>query len=138
MSHCQLFGAAAYYAQLFEESLADFLVAFHRLIREEPEDKLAALEKNLTERTMGQLLDQLKHRIELPDAEILGELTSLKDSRNDLMHHFFRRRKMDVWQADKQLEIVEELATLGLRFKRADAALRGMILALGRAVTCED
>jgi hypothetical protein len=57
-SLCELFGAAAYYAQRFEAALKDFLVVYSQLVNDTA--NADALQTRPTKKTMGHLLRRIR------------------------------------------------------------------------------
>src|SRR4051812_22299718 len=88
------YGSAAQHAQLFEEALGNFLLAYNhiRSDRMSVED-LEALMQNLQGRTMGQLLNQIKAFVTFSEDEPLERMAAALDARNYLMHRWFLDRR---------------------------------------------
>src|SRR5438046_3381432 len=100
------FGAAAYYAQFFEEAIAQFLRTDAQL----PKLQGSRIDTNLDERsldknTMGLLLKRLRTHFEI-DVEIDAVLSEALTKRNYLMHEFFKRRQMHFSSMKKRPEII--------------------------------
>ena len=125
------FGAAAYYAQFFEESLAEFLVTYRRLAEKVHLDSdIQTLEETLHKKTMGALLTELRKVFTIDDAEIDSLLSGALKMRNFLMHEFFRECEPDFSSDLKRLRIFEELIEIGLTLKKAMFAVSGMNAAI--------
>jgi len=128
---CMFFGAAAYYAQFFEESLAEFLVTYRRLAEKVHLDSdIQTLEETLHKKTMGALLTELRKVFTIDDAEIDFLLSGALKMRNFLMHEFFRECEPDFSSDLKRLRIFEELIEIGLTLKKAMFAVSGMNAAI--------
>jgi hypothetical protein len=124
---CMFFGAAAYYAQFFEASLADFLVTYRRLVEKvHLKTEVETLEELLHKKTMGALLHELRKVFTIEDTEIDSLLSDALKMRNFLMHEFFRLREPDFPSDLKRKRIFEELIQIGLTLKKAMFAIRGM------------
>jgi len=92
---CMFFGAAAYYAQFFEEAIAQFLGTYARLPQLEGSTIATKLdEQSLDKNTMGLLLKKLRIHFEI-DVEIDAVLSEALTKRNYLMHEFFKQREKD-------------------------------------------
>jgi len=124
---CMFFGAAAYYAQFFEASLADFLVTYRRLAeKDDLEKEVQSLEETLHKKTMGALLHESRKVFTIEDADIDSLLTGALKMRNFLMHEFFRARERDFPLEVKRKRVFAELIEIGLTLKKAMFAVRGM------------
>jgi hypothetical protein len=124
---CMFFGAAAYYAQFFEASLAEFLVTYRRLAEKAHLDtEIQTLEETLHKKTMGALLSELRKVFTIEDAEIDSLLSGALKIRNFLMHEFFRLREPDFSSDLERQRIFGELIQIGLTLKKAMFAVRGM------------
>jgi hypothetical protein len=129
------FGAAAYYAQFFEESLADFLVTYRKLVnRGLLKHEVETLEATLHRQTMGTLLKDLRSEFTIDDTEIDDVLSIALKKRNHLMHNFFRVRVPDFPNPEKRPEIIGELIETGLILKKAMITVRGMTVGMEQAL----
>jgi hypothetical protein len=129
---CMFFGAAAYYAQLFEEATAQVLKGYRRLaILHDGGIPGDIDEQSLNKNTLGLLLKKLRRHFEL-DTEIDGALSQALGKRNYLMHEFFRRRDKELTSVTKRPEIIRELVEIGLLLKKGMFAMRGIAVALER------
>jgi len=128
---CMFFGSAAYYAQFFEASLAEFLVTYRKLAdKVYLESEIQTLEETLHKKTMGALLTELRKVFVIDDVEIDSLLSSALKLRNFLMHEFFRAREPDFPSERKRHHIFGELIEIGLTLKKAMFAVRGMNAAI--------
>jgi hypothetical protein len=129
------FGAAAYYAQFFEESLADFFVMYRKLVnRALLEHEVETLEATLHRQTMGTLLKHLRTQFTIEDTEIDDVLSLALKKRNYLLHNFFRVRVPDFPNPEKRPEIIGELIETGLLLKKAMVTVRGLTAGMKRAL----
>jgi hypothetical protein len=127
---CMFFGAAAYYAQLFEEATAQVLKTYRGLPSLQDSGIPADLdEQSLDKNTLGLLLKKLRRHFAI-DAEIDGVLSQALRKRNYLMHEFFLRREKQLSSSSKRPEIIRELVQIGLLLKKGMFAMRGMAVAL--------
>ena len=88
------FGSAGQHAQLFEQGLAEFLIAYNRICSDSIAiDDLEAGTSSLRRRTMGQLLRKLSASMlrSRKFRYLIAFHTALK-SRNYLMHEFFLKK----------------------------------------------
>jgi hypothetical protein len=81
------FGSAAQHAQMFEEALGNFLLAYNqvrskKLTAEEMEELTEAIHG----RTMGQLLHELKSRVTFNERDTKERTEAALEVRNYLMH----------------------------------------------------
>lgn len=136
---CMFFGSAAYYAQFFEASLAEFLVTYRRLADKVhlPKD-IQTLEETLHKKTMGALLTELRKVFTIDDTDIDSLLSGALKMRNYLMHEFFRAREPEFPDAEKRRGIFGELISIGLTLKKAMFAVRGMNAAIQRYLEADN
>jgi hypothetical protein len=139
-SLCELFGAAAYYAQRFEAALKDFLLVYSQLVNDTA--TADALQAMLEKKTMGHLLRRIRDvviiRSDWPD----GLLDHALERRNYLMHEFFLKHEQELRVPDAQPRLAQELAELGYALKAALIMTRGMTNAIQQALEhlerCDD
>jgi hypothetical protein len=84
------FGSAAQHAQLFEQSLARFLVVYNRIASSAlAVEDFDAYEQKLQKKTMGWLLDEVSKQVTFTDDVWPQRLDAALECRNYLMHTFF-------------------------------------------------
>ncbi|MDQ1591614.1 MAG: hypothetical protein QOG71_2241 [Pyrinomonadaceae bacterium] len=87
------FGSAAQHAQLFEESLAKFLLVYNKIANSTLSlQDLDMLEAKLQKKTMGSLLRELSNYVTIQEESVARNLAEALNLRNFLMHNFFIAR----------------------------------------------
>jgi hypothetical protein len=88
------FGSAAQHAQMFEEALGHFLLAYNVISREKMSaEQLKELTQGIQARTMGQLLNQLKSLVTFNEEDCRERMEAALKVRNYLMHSWFLDRR---------------------------------------------
>jgi hypothetical protein len=84
------FGSVAQHAQMFEEALGNFLLAYNNVRPEKMSaQELEELTQNMQGRTMGQLLYELKSRVTFNAGDYRERMEAALKARNYLMHKWF-------------------------------------------------
>ncbi len=115
-----VYGATAYYAQMFEVGLRSILLLAHILKK----PSLIRLDKEqigleITKRNIGPLLVEIKKRYPL-QTELEKSFNEFREKRNYLTHHFFFKNAFKMSSDEGRGTMVTELKDLFFEFKKAD------------------
>lgn len=103
------FGLAAYHAQCLEYELIGLLLLLQRARMKVIDlGALFSTEQSLSKRTLGQLISQLRTKINL-DSKYEEMLTTALEKRNYLMHHFFHHHAYNIPVKSGQDLMIDEL-----------------------------
>lgn len=130
------FGTAAQHAQHFEAALGEFLLLFNKLSnRQLTTDAFDALDQKLQKQTMGALLREFRKYVKVNNTDVERCLESALESRNFLMHHYFRERESNFGVERERMAILAELVQIGNSLEQATALVGGMRIACSRAAS---
>lgn len=118
------FGVAVYFAQVLEAGVVNHL-AFLRALRrkqQRPFD-IDDVFQRLFGQTLGSNLKQTRDLLKEDDWPIADELAAALETRNELVHHYWRRRIMKTGTARGRQEMIGELETIQDQLAAADASL---------------
>jgi hypothetical protein len=125
MSHTKqdlfaVYGATAYYAQMFEIGLRSILLLAH--ILKNPSLTKIDLEQiglEITKVNIGPLLTEIKKRYPL-QTELEKSFNEFREKRNYLTHHFFFKNAFKMSSDEGRRAMTIELKDLFFEFKKAD------------------
>ncbi|MCO7255851.1 hypothetical protein KSI86_16975 [Dickeya oryzae] len=118
--HCKevyaYFGLAMYRAQCVEQSIVQLLIFFDFFIKNVPafstrdkwEEGFDRFDKELSEKTMGQLLNLIR-KLEILDKDIEVILSTALKKRNWLAHSFFFEHALDFISENGRNNMIKEL-----------------------------
>ncbi|WP_312954222.1 hypothetical protein [Atlantibacter hermannii] len=118
--HCKevyaYFGLAMYRAQCVEQSIVQLLIFFDFFIKNVPafstrdkwEEGFDRFDKELSEKTMGQLLNLIR-KLEILDKDIEVILSTALKKRNWLAHSFFVEHALDFISENGRNNMIKEL-----------------------------
>ena len=114
------FGLASYNVQCLEKGLVNFAMGY-RLIDNSAinEEEWLEIYNGLNSQTFGGLLNQVKKRVELPEA-VLSRLDLSLKKRNWLAHDFFYDHAVDLCQEKGRIKMIKELQELIKLFQITD------------------
>jgi hypothetical protein len=115
-----MYGATAYYAQMFEIGLRSILLLAH--ILKDPSMTKAGVEQRslkITRSNIGLLLTEIKKRYPV-QPELEKSFNELRVKRNDLIHHYFFNNAFRMTNDEGRKAVAVELKGLFIEFKIAD------------------
>jgi hypothetical protein len=125
------FGSAAQRAQLFEESLAKFLVVYNKIFDSALSlQDLEMLEAKLQKKTMGSLLRELSNYVTIQDESVARNLDEALRLRNFLMHNFFISRDQSLKSVEGRLSLLAELVEIGRILEQSRIIMNAMRIAM--------
>lgn len=119
------FGVAVYFAQVLEAGVVNHL-AFLRAVRRKqrrPFD-IDDVFRRLFGQTLGTNIKEIRDVLKDDDWPMADELAQALVTRNELVHHFWRRRIMKTGTDQGRKEMIEELEGIQSQFESVDASLR--------------
>jgi hypothetical protein len=134
------FGSAAQHAQMFEEALGNFLLAYtHIRPKKLTAEELEELTQNTHGRTMGQLLRELKSVVKFNDGDDPKErMEAALYVRNYLMHRWFLDRN-DAFKSEAgRMALLQELVSFGRLLDSARVTANAMRIAMCPTLGIED
>ncbi len=133
------FGSAAQHAQLFEQGLAEFLIAYNRICSDSIAiDDLEAGTSSLRRRTMGQLLRKLSEHVTIEEISVSDCFSTALKSRNYLMHEFFLKKNSELETAEGRMQLLVELTTIQGILERSRVMINAMRIAMCETLGVED
>lgn len=118
------FGLAAYHAQCLEYELIGLLLLIQRANMKVIDlEALLSTEQSLSKRTLGQLMSQVKSKINL-DSKYEEMLTAALEKRNYLMHHFFNRHAYNIPVESGKTLMIEELDEISFSLDSCDKMIQ--------------
>ena len=115
-----VYGATAYYAQMFEIGLRSILLSAHILANPALKgEHLGPISLQITKSNIGPLLAEIKKRYPV-QPELQKSFDGLREKRNHLIHHFFFKNAFRMVTDEGRKAMANELKDLFLEFKTAD------------------
>lgn len=133
------FGSVAQHAQMFEEALGNFLLAYNNVRPEKMSaQELEELTQNMQGRTMGQLLYELKSRVTFNAGDYRERMEAALKARNYLMHKWFLERR-DAFNSEAgRMALLQELVDKEQLLDSARIMANAMRIAMCRTLGIED
>jgi hypothetical protein len=133
------FGAAAQHAQMFEEALGNFLLAYNHIRpKKMSAEELEELTQNIQARTMGQLLRELKSLVTLNERDSGERLEAALKVRNFLMHRWFLDRREAFKSEGGRMALQQELLGMERLLDSARVTANAMRIAMCRTLGIND
>ena len=115
-----VYGATAFYAQMFEIGLRTVLLAAHILRKSSStRTRLEQISLQITKKNIGPLLKEIKARYSI-QPQLEKSFNELREKRNYLIHHFFYKNAFRMVNDEGQKAMSLELKDLFFEFKMAD------------------
>jgi hypothetical protein len=115
-----VYGATAYYAQMFEIGLRSILLLAHILKKPSLNKKdLEQISLRITKKNIGPLIENIKERYSV-QPELEKSFNEFREKRNYLTHHFFFKNAFKMVNDEGRKAMAIELKQLFLEFKKAD------------------
>lgn len=125
------FGSAAQHAQLFEESLAKFLLVYNKIADSTLSlQDLEVLEAKLQKKTMGSLLRELSNYVTIQEESVARNLDEALKLRNFLMHNFFIARGQSLKSEEGRLSLLTELVEIERMLEQSCVITNAMRIAM--------
>ena len=123
-------GLAFYWAQVLEHGALNLAVVLSLPeIGAVTQELFEELFENLSRKTLGQLIKAAKTELTV-NAETESMIADALETRNKLIHRFFRDHAEDFISEAGRKIMIEELSAMVLRFKEADAAIEALCIPL--------
>lgn len=133
------FGSAAQHAQMFEEALGNFLLAYNHLRPEKMSDEESEeLTQNIQARTMGQLLHKLKSLVTFKDGDYRERMEGALKARNYLMHRWFLDRQEAFNSEAGRMALLKELVGMERLLDSARVMANAMRIAMCETLGIDD
>jgi hypothetical protein len=133
------FGSAAQHAQMFEEALANFLLAYNHIRPTKlTAEELEELTQSIQSRTMGQLRRELKKLVTFGEGDYEERMEAALKVRNFLMHRWFIERKDDFKVEASRMALLRELIGMERLLDSARIMANAMRIAMCRTLGIED
>lgn len=117
------FGLAMYFAQVLEYAVVNSMVIGRMRDRDTiSRADIDAFREAQFERTLGQILRELRRHIDVPP-DVEPTLRTALKRRNWLAHHYFRERSVEFMSADGRATMLAELQEATALFRAADESL---------------
>lgn len=127
------FGSAAQHAQLFEQSLARFLVVYNRIVPD-----TVNIEDIESKMTIGQLLRKLRERVKIENNSIEELFSTSLDERNFLIHRFFLERTPEFETPEGRMGLLSELVGIEGNLDGCRVVINSMRIAICRTLGVDD
>ena len=129
------YGSASQHAQLLEEQLKQFLLAYNKL--RNTDWKLEDIEEfgdSTKKMTMGALLRQMQKHVRFNEQGVVDTIETVLKNRNFLIHRYFLER--DDWFKTKKgrMMMIEELVKLERQLEKVTGWIGALEVALIRVV----
>ena len=133
------FGSAAQHAQMFEEALGNFLLAYNYIRPEKMSaEELEELTQNIHIRTMGQLLREVKSLVTFDSGDYGERMEAALQVRNYLMHRWFLDRR-EAFKSDAgRMALLQELVGMECLLDSARVMANAMRIAMCREFRVDD
>jgi hypothetical protein len=133
------FGSAAQHAQLFEQSLAKFLLIYNKIADTTLSlEDLEVLEGKLKKKTMGSLLKELSNYVTIQEESVAKNLDEALKLRNFLMHSFFIAREEEFKSEDGRLRLLAEIIGIEQTLEKCRVITNAMRIAMCRTLGFPD
>jgi hypothetical protein len=133
------FGSAAQHAQMFEEALGNFLLAYNHIrVVKLTSEELEELTQSIHGRTMGQLLHELKSRVTFNEGDTRERMEVALKVRNYLMHRWFLDRKDNFKDEAGRMALLQELAGMERLLDSARIMANAMRIAMCEKLAIDD
>jgi len=121
------YGLSMYYAQVLEHGVVNFVVIYNLDAKRKSRqrispDQIDALFDTHFEKTLGQLVHQIKSGME-PPSTLEAELKTALKTRNWLAHDFFREKAEDFMSFDGKKRMIDAVDDARQLFRRTDKLL---------------
>jgi hypothetical protein len=114
------FGLCSYYAQVLEQSVVNLAVGLHvRRLTALTTLDVSDIFDRANQKTLGQLLQDIQQKVQIPDDAERSLLRALKD-RNHLFHRFFVEHDIDHGSGAGRRKMIVELQKMLLHFQETD------------------
>jgi hypothetical protein len=120
------FGVAIYFCQVVESALANYLLLLRRATtaREITETEIDDIFVELFGNTLSRNIKNVKRILgEQGDWVLADQMTDTLKLRNELVHHWMRRRAMLQSTSENRLAMIDELESATTKLQHADRAL---------------
>lgn len=133
------FGSAAQHAQMFEEALGNFLLAFNHFRTEKMSaEELEQLTRSIHARTMGRLLRDLKSLLTFNEESPRERMEAAVEARNYLMHTWFLDRREDFKSEAGRMALMRELIGMEQLLDSARVTANAMRIAMCEKLGIDD
>jgi hypothetical protein len=133
------FGSAAQHAQMFEEALGNFLLAYNHIRPEKMSaEELEELTQGIQARSMGSLLHELKSLVTLKEGDPRERMEAALKVRNYLMHRWFLDRRETFKSARGRMALLQELVGMERLLESARVTANAMRIAMCRTLGIDD
>jgi hypothetical protein len=133
------FGSAAQHAQMFEEALGNFLIAYNSVrIEKLSTEELEELTQSFQVRTMGQLLHELRSLVTFKEGDPQERMKAALSVRNFLMHKWFLDRQEAFTTEAGRFALLPELAGMERLLDSARVTANAMRIAMCRTLGSDD
>lgn len=128
------FGLCSYYAQVLEQGVVLLAVALRaRGLTDLTGAAVSVGFDQADRKTLGQLLHDVRHRVEITSDTEAGLNRALMD-RNHLFHRFFVKHDVDFGSNSGRKEMIDELRVMTQRFQETDRRVDAIWIPLWEAL----
>ena len=133
------FGSAAQHAQMFEEAIGKFLLAYNHIRPEKMSaEELEEFTQSIQARTMGQLLHELKSLVTFTEGDPRERMEAALKVRNYLMHRWFLDRREGFNSEAGRMALLQELVGMERLLDSARVTANAMRIAMCRTLGIDD
>jgi hypothetical protein len=133
------FGSTAQHAQMFEEALGNFLLAYNHIRPEKMSaEELEKLTQSIQARAMGKLLRELESLVTFNEGDPRERMEAALKVRNYLMHRWFLDRREAFKSEDGRMALLQELVGMERLLDSARVTANAMRIAMCRTLGIDD